>query len=282
MIKCKLILPVVVTVAMAGCVTTEQMPDGTTKIRFSDETVSSLTSMMPNGVVNGLAGGAAGGELDLIPVLNPLGNGQYLYLGGRYEYKCAAAMLYSAKSGKPLDAKVSDDCQQYYLIRQDDLKSAGKPYDRAAPAYDAVNPPRAYWQSLTARTISQLAAQNQFTTRFTGMPRFDNGRNLYITVGFLGEAKGQDYALVTTPARTPVVINDGDFEAKMRSKAAALNTRVGDMTLCDAVLIPKGAVDKGRKPANISSADYAQHEVRFTVASLSCKNSAYKFTNAAR
>lgn len=42
MTKCKLILPLLAAAAMAGCVTTEQMPDGTTKIRFSDEAVSSL------------------------------------------------------------------------------------------------------------------------------------------------------------------------------------------------------------------------------------------------
>jgi len=42
MTKCTLILPILAAVAMAGCVTTEKMPDGTTKIRFSDEAANSL------------------------------------------------------------------------------------------------------------------------------------------------------------------------------------------------------------------------------------------------
>lgn len=68
MTKYKLILLLLATAGMAGCVTTEQMPDGTTKIRFSDEAVNSLTSMMPNALVTGVAGGAGGGRSTLSPL----------------------------------------------------------------------------------------------------------------------------------------------------------------------------------------------------------------------
>ncbi|HDS1733922.1 hypothetical protein [Pseudomonas sp. BP8] len=282
MIKCKLILPVLAAVAMAGCVTTEQMPDGTTKIRFSDEAVSSLTSMMPAGVVTGVANGTGGSGLDLVPTRNPARSGQYLYFNGQYDYECAAALLYSAKSGQSMDAETSSKCRQRYFSRQQELKMAGKPYDRAAPAYDAYNPPEAYWATLTGRTTSQLAAMEQFSTRFTGMPRIDRAGNISIIVGFLGVAKGQHTALVTTPERTPVAINDAGFEAQMRSKAARLNARGSEMTSCDAVLAYHSAVDKGRRPAGVRASDYARYEVRFTVASMGCQDSLYQLKAASR
>ncbi|NIF27691.1 hypothetical protein F3J44_15075 [Pantoea sp. Tr-811] len=281
MTKFKLILPMLATVAMAGCVTTERMPDGTTKIRFSDETTSSLASLVPTSVATGMAGGGGSG-LDLMPTRSPLNSGQFLYFAGQYDYECAAALLYSAKSSQPMDTQTSNTCRDRYFSRQQALKMAGKPYNRAAPAYDAANPPQAYWAQMTGQTISQLAGTGQFATRFTGLPRVGSDGQITMVVGFLGAGRGQDVALATTPMRTPVVINDAGFEAQMRSKAARLNTKVGDMSTCDAVLAYNGAVDKGRKPANVSARDYSRYEVRFTVASMGCKNSLYEFKSASQ
>lgn len=275
MIKCKLILPMLAAVAMAGCVTTEQMPDGTTKIRFSDEAVSSLTSMMPTGVVNGMAGGTGIGGLDLIPTMNH-DTGEFLYLDGRFDYECTAALLYSAKSGAPLNATINNTCRQQYLIRQQENKMAGKPYDHAAPAFSGGSADQAYWASLSGRLISQLAAQNQFKTRFASIPRYDNTGKLFITVGFLGRGKGDGYSLVTNPQRTPVAFSDPAAEAQVRSRASRLKTDLGESTRCDVVLATKRALDKGPKPAGINASDYARYEVQFTVASMSCKNKLYE------
>ncbi|HGM5584233.1 TPA: hypothetical protein ACKP2Y_000532 [Pseudomonas putida] len=282
MTKCKFILPVLAAVAMAGCVTTEQMPDGTTKIRFSDETVSSLTSMMPNGLVTGVAGGAGSGGLDLIPTKSPVGNGQYLYFNGQYDYTCASALLYSAKSGKELDRDVNEECRDRYFQRQLALKLAGKPYDRAAPAYDADNPPDAYWARLKGRTLARLAATQQFATRFGGLPRVDRNGNITISVGFMGVGSGQHVALTTTPQRIPVVMEDAGFAAQMRTQSAKQNTEVGDWTTCDAVLAYNSVADRGARPANIAPGDYMQYVVRFTVSSLSCKDALHGYKSASR
>ncbi|MFK0093877.1 hypothetical protein [Pseudomonas sp. NPDC090592] len=272
MTKCRLILPVLAAAAMAGCVTTEQMPDGTTKIRFSDEAVSSLTSMMPSGLVTGVAGGAGSGGLDLIPTKSQTGSGLYLYFNGRYDFACASALLYSAKSGQDLDSNTNASCRDGYFQRQAELRLAGNPYDRAAPTYDARNPPDAYWARLKGQTIGQLAATQQFTTRFTAIPRVDSNGNITITPGFMGEGSGRHVALVTTPHRIPVVMDDAGFAAQMRSKASKLNTRSGEWTTCDAVLAYSSTVDRGRRPASIAASEYLQYEVQFTVASMSCRD----------
>lgn len=190
MTKYKLILLLLATAAMAGCVTTEQMPDGTTKIRFSDEAVSSLTSMMPNALVTGVAGGAGGEAVNLIPTISPLGTGEPLYLNGRFELQCASALLYSAKSGRPLDAQISNRCRSSYFLRQEQLRMAGKSYDRGAPAYDPSNPPNEYWSTVVSRTVNQLAAKDKFTARFAGYPRIESGGGITISVRLLGNPRG--------------------------------------------------------------------------------------------
>lgn len=282
MTKCKLILPMLAAAAMAGCVTTEQMPDGTTKIRFSDEAVSSLTSMMPTGLVTGVANGSGAGGLDLMPTKSLAGRGQYLYFNGRYDYACASALLYSAKSGKELDSDTNEACRDRYFQRQSELKRAGNPYDRAAPAYDAMNPPDAYWAKLKAQTMGQLATTEQFAARFTAIPKIDRSGNITVTAGFMGQGGGGHVALVTAPHRIPVVMEDSGFAAQMRAKAKQLDTQLGDWTTCDAVLAYSSATDRGRRPANIAASDYLQYEVKFTVASMSCRDGMHSYKSVAQ
>ncbi|MBH3383288.1 hypothetical protein I5S53_04755 [Pseudomonas juntendi] len=277
MTKCKRMLPVLAAVAMAGCVTTEQMPDGTTKVRFSDEAVSSLTSMMPSSLVNGMAGGAGSGTLDLIPTKSLAGSGLYLYFNGRYDFACASALLYSAKTGQDLDKNTNEVCRDKYFQRQAELKLAGNPYDRAAPSYDPHNPPDAYWAQLKRQTLGQLANTQQFAARFTSIPRIDKNGNITMVPGFMGEGSGRHVALVTVPTRVPVVMDDAGFAAKMRSQANRLNTRSGEWTTCDAVLAYDSTRDKGRRPATISPSEYLQYEVRFKVASMSCRDGMHTY-----
>lgn len=267
--------------AMAGCVTTQKMPDGTTKIRFTDEAASSLASMMPSSVMPLLSGSPGGsGGLDLNPTLSPLGTGEWLYLAGKYDYECMSAMLYSAKSGHPMVADISETCRDRYFLRQQQLKRAGKSYDRGAPAFDPSNPPAAYWQTVSGQTISQLASMGQFNTRFEGLPRIDRSGQISIKVGFLGAAKGQDIKLTTVPDRTPVAMDDASFAAGMKSRSAQMNTDIGEMSACSAVLSVASAVDNGRRPASIPASEYSRYEVRFNVAAMGCKNSVHEFKSA--
>ncbi|NIE78108.1 hypothetical protein F3J45_27145 [Pantoea sp. Ap-967] len=282
MTKIKLILPMLAAAAMAGCVTTERMPDGTTKVRFSDEAVSSLTSIMPSGLVTGAANGSSGGGLNLLPTKSQAGSGLYLYFDGRYDFNCASALLYSAKSGKELDKNTNDSCRDRYFLRQSELKLAGNAYDRAAPSYDVRNPPDAYWSKLKAQTVGQLASTQQFAARFTAMPRLDSQGNITMTAGFMGEGGGQHVALVTTPHRIPVVMEDAGFAAQVRSNAAKRNSEFGNWTTCDAVLVYSSTVDRGRRPANIIASEYLQYEVRFTVSSMSCKDGMHSYKSVSQ
>lgn len=270
-------------VSLSGCLTTQEMPDGSTRIRVSDETSTSLASLMPSGVlpmVSGNSNSGVSGGMDLNPSLSTLGTGEWMYLNGRFDYECMSALLFSAKSGQQMDAETSDTCRDRYFLRQQQLKRAGKAYDRGAPAYDPANPPTAYWKTVSAQTISQLAGMSQFKTRFEGLPRFDKAGQLSVKVGFLGAAKGQDTRLVTVPDRTPVVIADAGFESGMRSRSAQMKTDVGEMSACSAVLSVVNAVDKGRRPARIPSSEYSRYEVQFQVASMGCKNSVHEFKSA--
>lgn len=70
------------------------------------------------------------------------------------------------------------------------LRMAGKPYDRGAPAYEPSNPPNEYWAKVVGRTVSQLAATDKFTARFAGYPRIENGGGITIAVRLLGKPKG--------------------------------------------------------------------------------------------
>lgn len=282
MTKSKLILPMLAAAAMAGCVTTEQMPDGTTKIRFSDEAVSSLTSMMPDALVTGVAGGAGRGSVNLIPTTSPLGTGELLYLNGQFDLECASALLYSAKSGRPMDKQISDSCRSSYFLRQSQLRMAGKPYDRGAPAFDPSNPPEAYWAKVVGRTVSQLAAAEQFTARFAGYPRVEKGGQITISVRLPGETHGMHASLGTTPARTPVVLDDGQFEREVRQRATRTSGQVADIIACDAVLAYNSTVDNGPRPASIATSAYTRYQVLFTVASMGCKDGTRQFRTASR
>lgn len=283
MTKLMIIFPMLAAAAMSGCMTTEEMPDGTTKIRFSDEAVKSMTSMMPKELIDGLAGAGGGDDLDLIPVRNRPASNELTYLGARFDYPCTAALMYSAQSGKPLDGKMSDVCRQRYLIRQHEYKQAGLPHDRSAPDFDAYNSNQAYWASLTRKIIDQLAKKQRFNTRFTGIPRAESNGRLSIAVGFVSEGKNsQNYGLGVRPSRTDVVFSDPDFEKQMRSKMAQMKTAVGDATMCEVVLSPRGAVDNGPKPASVYASDYTRYEALFNLVSMSCRNALYQFKGAAR
>ena len=159
---------------------------------------------------------------------------------------------------------------------------AGKPYDRGAPAYDPSNPPNEYWAKVVSRTVNQLAATDKFTARFAGYPRIESGGGITISVRLLGESQGTYAALATTPARTPVVLDDAQFELGMRQRAASAGTQVGNAIACDAVLAYSKTLDKGPRPSSIDASSYTRYEVLFTVASMGCKDATRQFKSASR
>lgn len=278
----KSLLPIMAAMAMAGCMTAERMPDGTTRIRFSDETANSLASLMPSGAMPGRANGGSGSGLDLNYTMNPLGNGTYLYLNGQFDYDCAAAMLYSAKSGQPLGEAISNTCRSSYFLQQEKLRMAGKPYDKGAPAYDPYNPPNAYWAKIVARTTSQLEAANQFNVRFAGYPQLDRNGKITIRVQFMGVALGQYASLVTVPERTEVLLDDPQFEATLRKQSQGLNTVIPQVISCDAVLDYSKAVDKGPRPSSIPNGEYSRYEVQFVVKKMGCQDHQRYFSTVTR
>lgn len=277
MIKLRLLLPLLATVTLSGCMTTERMPDGTTKIRISDDAAKSLASLMPGGVVTGLSGSGGSGQLDLNPTQSPLKTSEWLYFNGQHDFECATAFMYAAKTAKQMDAQLDGDCRDRYLQRQQLLKRAGKTYDRSAPMADPTNPPEAYWRSLSGRLISQLAAIDSFPARFGSLPQQDRYGRYTIKANFLGAVMGQPVALATIPALIPVTIDDAGFEAKMRAESSRLNTNGGGWVSCSSVLVFDSAVDKGRRPAKISSSEYSRYEVRFKVASMGCKDAIHQY-----
>lgn len=270
MIKLKPLFPIMAALSMAGCMTAERMPDGKTRIRFSDETANSLASLIPAGVVPGSAAASAG-ELDLMPKKSPAGSGLYLYFNGRYDFTCASALLYSAKSGRPLEESVNVDCRDRYYQRQLALKQAGNPYDRAAPAYDAYNPNNEYWEKLKGQTLGQLATTQRFATRLSAMTRIERDGTHTLSLGFAGEGGGQHVALVPQPFRIPVVMDNADEQAKLRTRAANDRNQIGEWVTCNVLLDYDRTLDRGQRPRHIASDAYRQHEMLFNVASVSCK-----------
>ncbi|QKL04891.1 hypothetical protein GEV39_22365 [Pseudomonas sp. NY5710] len=57
----------------------------------------------------------------------------------------------------------------------------------------------------------------------------------------------------------------------------AADYRAGQWTTCDAVLAYDSTRDKGRRPATISPGEYLQYEVRFKVASMSCRDGMHSY-----
>ncbi|MNN30140.1 hypothetical protein D3C76_994360 [compost metagenome] len=270
MIKLKPLLPIMAALTMAGCMTAERMPDGKTRIRFSDETANSLASLIPAGVVPGSAA-ASGGELDLMPKKSPAGSGLYLYFNGRYDFACASALLYSAKSGRPLDESANVVCRDRYYQRQLALKQAGNPYDRAAPPYNAHNPNNEYWEKLKGQTLGQLRTTQRFATRLSAITRIERDGNHTISLGFAGDGDGVHVALVPQPIRIPVLMENADEQAKLRMLAANATTQIGEWVTCNVLLDYDRTLDRGPRPRHITSQEYRQYEVLFNVASVSCK-----------
>jgi len=272
------LLPILAGLALVGCVTTERMPDGKTRIRFSDDTANSLASLMPTGAVSALSASATGGngELNLIATKNPLRNADELYFNGQYGFECAAGLLYSAKSGQPLDADISETCRHSYVHRQTQLKLEGRPHDRRATEYDPSKPLKAYWAEVTGRTISQLSMIQQFPTSIGKMGTIGRDGTITITMGFHGNYGEPRSTLTTTPVRIPVVIDDAAFEQSIRNEAARLESDSVGFLACDAVLAYDKAIDRGPRHGGDHSPRYV---VNFTVPSIHCRNpSKYRST----
>lgn len=71
--------------------------------------------------------------VSLIPTKHPLRDRGMLYLNGQFTYTCMTELMYAAKSGaNRLRERPDKECRQEYLIRQGELKRAGKPYDTCA------------------------------------------------------------------------------------------------------------------------------------------------------
>lgn len=276
------LLTVVCATVLSGCLTTTKMPDGSTQVRFSDDTAKSIVSAVPAGLRPSLSGSAAtagstNGNLDLIAVANPL-SGDMMYLNGRFSFECTAALLYSAKSGAPLGKNIDDSCRITDLIDQSRRRRSGLPYDHSAPAMtDPESVQLAYWASIRQQTIAQLAPMRQFHTRIGGFPRVSKTGPITMKLGFLGEVTGTYAVMYTVPRLTPLVIPDKSYERRLRASDGGGG--VGEATACDAILTFDKAVDKG--PPAQPDGKYSRYEVLFTVASLACQSAFGPFSVAA-
>lgn len=259
--------------ALTGCLTTTKMHDGSTRIGLDTQQIFSGTPLESLGmpVANNPAASGSG-VLDLVPTLSPLNGRQFLYLGGKHNLSCAAAMLYSAKSDTPLEQSVDASCRDSYLNRQQQLKRAGRDYDRNAPSAGDTLQAQAYWNSLRSATTARLGSMNQIRTRFTAMPQFNNDGAMSIRVRFLGGEPGQYAALHSVPVQTPVYLADKAFEAQQQLDRIRTNSKSASFVTCDATLNIDRAVDNGPRPRSAAASEYTRFVVQYYVDSMGCRD----------
>ncbi|AYK20532.1 hypothetical protein [Aeromonas veronii] len=142
-----------------------------------------------------------------------------LYLNGQFTYTCMTELMYAAKSGaNRLRERPDNECRQEYLIRQGELKRAGKPYDTSAPAFGSNTATEAaYWQSIVERNIAALRGANRFAIRFAKIANVSKTGAISVRPGF-GEAQTNDYVkMLPVPVEVPVVLDDAAFAYRLSS-----------------------------------------------------------------
>jgi len=255
---------------LGGCITTQKMPDGSTKVRITN--APSVTGS-GSGPLGGLLPGAtetsqglvgvdgvvgADGVVSLIPKTNPLPNGPLMYLNGQFAYSCMSELLYAAKSGaNRLRERVDSICRTRYLVRQSELKRAGKPYDTSAPRATSAEA-AAYWQSLVERNIAALRGANRFAVRVKQIAHINKTTGmLSVRPGLAGRVDGDPVNMVTVPADVPVVADDAEL-------VNHLKTRGGGFIICGAIWEFLRIVDHNTGNAG------GRFEMQFKAAQMEC------------
>lgn len=253
---------------LAGCVTTETLPDGSTKVRITNNpnaatgAVSSNITPGANNITD------ANGVVSLIPVDSPnKPRGDYpLYIGGRFTYECMIELLYAAKSGNSVQKTRNESCRQEYLIRQKELKQAGKPYDSKAPIF-GVNPTAdaAYWQLLVDETLTILRGAKQFQIRFAKMIKVSNTGQLTVRPSVGDDVNNNYVVLRTVPANVPVILDNTAFSNKISNNLNYRKTGFGEWISCTATIDFMNTID------HQTGYNYGRYEVQFHTSQMGCK-----------
>ena len=250
---------------LGGCITTQTMPDGSTKVRITNDpsviASSPLGRLLPGSTETSQGVVGADGVVSLIPTKHPLPDRGMLYLNGQFTYTCMTELMYAAKSGaNRLRERPDEGCRQEYLIRQGELKRAGKPYDTSAPAFGSNTATEAaYWQSLVERNIAALRGANRFAIRFANIANVSKTGAISVRPGF-GEAQTNDYVkMLPVPVEVPVVLDDAAFAYRLRS------TGFSDGIACDATWEFLRTVDHN------TGYNYGRFEVQFKTVQMGCR-----------
>lgn len=256
---------------LAGCVTTQTMPDGSTKVRITNKPTSNAESTQGNGLPGSAVSGGitdGNGVVSLIPVDSPnKPRGAYpVFLGGRFTYECMTELLYAAKNGTEVHKQRGADCRQEYLIRQKELKRAGKPYDTKAPVF-GLNPAsdNAYWQALVDETLTTLRGAKQFQIRFAKIAKISPSGQITVRPSFGNDSTNNYVMLRTVPADVPVLLDDVTFANKISTNPDNRKNGFGDWITCTGAVNFLGTVD--HKTGN----NYGRYEVQFNAVQMGCK-----------
>jgi len=265
------LLVAVTSALLGGCITTQTMPDGSTKVRITANPAGifgrSQEQPLPGTTETSQNLIGEDGVVSLIPTNHPLPGGEMLYLNGQFTYACMTELMYAAKSGASrLRERPDNACRQDYLIRQNELRRAGKPHDTAAPAFGSNTAAEAaYWQSLVERNIAILRGANRFSLRFGKIAIISKTGEISVKPAF-AEAINNDYVrMLSVPADVPVVLDDPEFARRISSDPDNRRTGVGDWIACDATWEFLRTVDHN------TGYNYGRFEVQFKTVQMGCR-----------
>ncbi|ARR15277.1 hypothetical protein [Xanthomonas citri] len=216
------------------------------------------------------------GVISLVPVRTPLGP---RYLDSRFDYACAVRLLYSAKTGQAMDAQSRDDCRNHYLLDQAKLKQAGRPYDRAAPAFhttENVGQQTRYWESLADSTIAALRSAEKFGTEFQSFAYVDPSTGRLNITPMLPTDGASDASITLLPKQLPISLDDPAAEARLKTEAVPDGGRFrqAGQVRCTLSLEHHQSRDNGpwkAERATVRHSEYVRYEVQMTVAATGCR-----------
>lgn len=229
-------LRVVLLVAIffcAGCVSTQNMPDGSVRVKLFDRRLVNqylANQVLPSQAGQQVQGMDEPGVISLLATKDPFSD-NLLYLDGRFPIQCLSEFMYMAKSGSDSLKKNTEykGCRYAYMKLQYNKRKAGMPYDMAAPSlFDATEAEiNAYWEHVVSEAIAYLNTSNKYRIRFYKLTNA-KGNGLVTISPKLGDPGGDINALLAcVPSEVPITVDDPVIMAKMQRQTETIG--------CDAI-----------------------------------------------
>ena len=250
------------TAAITGCMTTQTMPDGSTRVSINAPEMGQLgLNKSTQSVVDG------DGNVSLVPTAQGANN-EPLYLAGQFNYTCAKYLVYRAQSNSVPKSLADDSCRIDYYARQEWLKRQGKSHDQSAIGLvTRPNDQKIHWGLKRDSVLNEISKATAVSFQFKGLATVGKDGKISIKPAFGADSAQDDFRL-QLPASVPAIIENPADARKVADNLASRRTSIGEPLVCTGVARFVKAED--------TSQQYGRYLAVYDVTSMGCNTAGSK------